>query len=282
MRNQWPFLFVILFLFALSSNGYAQENKKAYYENGKIRSEMKYDEACTCFRWTLFYENGAIEQRSSMKNWKQVGESVSYYENGTVKRTCFFKDGIFEGRVFENYENGKLKLEEFYANGYKSGVWKYYEEDGSLSKEQGYETGMTPHDSKLNSMVEKRYYASKPACLITYKAGKLTETKILDKVAYDALVKRELPKGQVLYGEHCSSCHMADKVKVGPMLKGVTEVRSNEWLLQMIKNGEALRLSGDPVAKRLYEEYYGMEHPSFEQLNKEELQSIVDYLKTFK
>jgi len=49
----------------------------------------------------------------------------------------------------------------------------------------------------------------------------------------------------------------------------------------MITNGEQLRKSGDKTAVSLYSKWNNLEHPNFEKLDSEEIESIIDYLKTF-
>ncbi len=54
----------------------------------------------------------------------------------------------------------------------------------------------------------------------------------------------------------CMSCHSVGAGKlVGPDLKGITEKRSEEWLLKFIKSPKAMIDSGDKVAVALFEEF---------------------------
>lgn len=54
----------------------------------------------------------------------------------------------------------------------------------------------------------------------------------------------------------CMSCHSVGAGKlVGPDLKGITEKRSEEWLLKFIKSPKAMIDSGDETAVALFEEF---------------------------
>ncbi len=54
----------------------------------------------------------------------------------------------------------------------------------------------------------------------------------------------------------CKVCHTIGKGRlVGPDLKGVTERRSQEWLIPFIQKSQTMVDSGDPDAVQLFEEY---------------------------
>ena len=59
--------------------------------------------------------------------------------------------------------------------------------------------------------------------------------------------------GKKLFKANCASCHKLDKKLVGPALGGVTERRSEAWLLAWIRNNAALRASGDADAIAIFQ-----------------------------
>ena len=88
-------------------------------------------------------------------------------------------------------------------------------------------------------------------------------------------------EGKKLYeANNCGSCHALDKKVVGPALRGVTDRRSEEWLIQWIRNNEKFRKSGDADANALYEEYGGAAMNIFENLSPLQVQHILEYIKT--
>lgn len=105
--------------------------------------------------------------------------------------------------------------------------------------------------------------------------------KIINQELFDRLFATKPPLGQTLFLSNCARCHSASIDLVGPKLKGVTKTRTTDWLKKMITNGEQLRKSGDKTAVSLYSKWNNLEHPNFEKLDSEEIESIIDYLKTF-
>ncbi len=83
--------------------------------------------------------------------------------------------------------------------------------------------------------------------------------------------------GKKLYKINCASCHKLDKKLIGPALAGVTERRSEEWLLRWIRNNAELRASGDADAKAIFEEYNGSVMTAFPALSDDDIKSILAY-----
>jgi len=84
-------------------------------------------------------------------------------------------------------------------------------------------------------------------------------------------------KGKEVFKKNCTACHKIKKRYIGPALKGVTEIRSPEWIMNMILNTEEM-LAKDPVAKALIAEYNA---PMAQQkLSKEEARAILEFFRT--
>ena len=84
-------------------------------------------------------------------------------------------------------------------------------------------------------------------------------------------------KGKEVYKTNCTACHKIKKRYIGPALKGITERRSSEWIMNMILNADEM-LKSDPVAKALIAEYNApMAH---QQISEEEARAILEYLRT--
>ncbi len=89
----------------------------------------------------------------------------------------------------------------------------------------------------------------------------------------DALVE----EGKELFKANCTACHKIKKRFVGPALKGVTERRSPEWIMNMILNPEGM-VAEDPIAKSLLAEYSSpMANQS---LTEEEARAILEFFRT--
>jgi len=85
---------------------------------------------------------------------------------------------------------------------------------------------------------------------------------------------------KIMDANNCWSCHAMDKKIVGPALRGITERRSEEWLIKWIRNNEALRKSGDKDALAIYQEYGGAAMNIFANLSDPDIKNILEYIKT--
>jgi len=85
--------------------------------------------------------------------------------------------------------------------------------------------------------------------------------------------------GDVLFKQNCAACHkLSSKKSTGPGLLNVGERRSEEWLMQWIKNSGELIASGDPDAQAIFEEYNKMPMPPYMQFSDDEIKGIIDYM----
>lgn len=80
--------------------------------------------------------------------------------------------------------------------------------------------------------------------------GKFTAVKIAPDI--DAALAA---KGGEVFGTSCTACHTAtDQRLVGPGLKGITKIRTPEWIMNMITDPVKMT-HNDPVAKALFDEF---------------------------
>ena len=84
-------------------------------------------------------------------------------------------------------------------------------------------------------------------------------------------------KGEEVYKAKCTACHKISKRFVGPGLKGVTERRTPEWIMNMILDPEKMVIE-NATAKALLAEYSA---PMANQnVTEEEARAILEYLRT--
>ncbi len=85
-------------------------------------------------------------------------------------------------------------------------------------------------------------------------------------------------KGQTLWKQNCTSCHvLTAEAVVGPGMKGILQRRDRAWLKPWITNSQAVIASGDPYAVNLYKEYNQTVMTSFA-FSDEELDALIDYI----
>ncbi|MCC6252730.1 MAG: respiratory nitrate reductase subunit gamma [Bacteroidia bacterium] len=95
-------------------------------------------------------------------------------------------------------------------------------------------------------------------------------------VPYKSMAKT----GQEIYKELCAACHtLTDKRLVGPGFAGVTERRSEDWLISWIKDSQAMVKAGDKDAVAIFEEYNKTPMPGYaSQLSDDEIKDLLKFL----
>ena len=85
-------------------------------------------------------------------------------------------------------------------------------------------------------------------------------------------------KGQYLFSTRCSACHtIGHGDLVGPDLRGVTKVRTPQWLTKFIYKPDEVLAQKDPIALALFDKYKEVQMPNL-RLGPEDVQNIIDYL----
>jgi antitoxin component YwqK of YwqJK toxin-antitoxin module len=284
MKN---FLLIAFLILSISTFGQKKSDYKIFYKSGKLELERKFDKSCNCDRVTEYYESGKIKSRynylhTGLVNIQRDGEDIIYYENGIIQLYYYWNNGSPSGRIYNNFPDGQLAYEKTFANKFKTGTWKYYNPDGTLKEECIFIVNKTSWESNDDYATNKFYFNNKLVYTVELVAGKRTNLQIIDKDNYDKLITSEFSIGQNLFIQNCRMCHNSNVDMVGPMMKGVVNRRTDEWLIKMIVNGDALIQSGDKDAVELYIKWNKSQHPNFERLSNEEVLAIIDFLKTLK
>lgn len=87
-------------------------------------------------------------------------------------------------------------------------------------------------------------------------------------------------EGRDLFDAKCSACHKMETRYIGPALKGVTERRTPEWIMNMILNPTEM-IAQDPLAKKLVGESNGAVMAD-QSLPEEEARAILEFFRTQK
>jgi len=85
-------------------------------------------------------------------------------------------------------------------------------------------------------------------------------------------------EGEVIFKAKCTACHKLSKKFVGPALKGVTQRRSPEWIMNMAMNPEEM-IQKDPIAKKLLVEFNGAPMAN-QNITEVEARAILEYFRT--
>lgn len=95
----------------------ASDCEKTFWENGNLKSELRYD------------------------NGKLNGECVWYYSNGKKMNQATYRDGEIDGESKKWFENGQLFQEGSYVDGMMDGLWFVYYPSGALAAKAEYKMG---------------------------------------------------------------------------------------------------------------------------------------------
>ncbi len=101
--------------------------------------------------------------------------------------------------------------------------------------------------------------------------GPVTHVELSEEV--DMELARQ---GEEIFNQICVACHRMDQRLVGPPLRGVTERRRPEWIMNMILNPEEM-IKKDPIAKQLFAEY--MTPMTQQNLTEEQARAILEYFR---
>jgi mono/diheme cytochrome c family protein len=85
-------------------------------------------------------------------------------------------------------------------------------------------------------------------------------------------------KGQALFKANCIACHQLDSKLIGPPLKGIGDLRSEDYIYNQITNPTEW-VKTNPDAKKVFEEYGKIPMTAFPQLSKEDIKNIIAYTK---
>lgn len=83
-------------------------------------------------------------------------------------------------------------------------------------------------------------------------------------------------KGLKIFDEKCTQCHKLDEKYTGPALRGVTERRTPEYIMNMILNPEEMT-KRHPEAKKLLAIH--MNQMTFQNVTKDDARALLEYLR---
>lgn len=91
--------------------------------------------------------------------------------------------------------------------------------------------------------------------------------------------QRQTDQGQKNFQTLCSVCHTIGGGRlVGPDLQGVSERRSEAWIIRFVQHSQELVAAGDPDAVALFQEFNRIPMPD-QPLSDEEIRGIIGYIR---
>lgn len=98
----------------------------------------------------------------------------------------------------------------------------------------------------------------------------------IQSVQLGALDPSMAEKGKAAFEQKCAACHRFEERFVGPPLKGVTQRRTPEWIMNMILNPVEMTQK-DPAAKELLANY--LTQMTYQNVSEEEARAILEYFR---
>lgn len=89
--------------------------------------------------------------------------------------------------------------------------------------------------------------------------------------------KNMAAEGQALFQRKCMTCHRLDSKMIGSALRGITQRRTPEWIMNMMLNPDGM-IENNKAAKELFEELKVKMNPK--DVNEVEARKILEYLRT--
>jgi mono/diheme cytochrome c family protein len=88
--------------------------------------------------------------------------------------------------------------------------------------------------------------------------------------------KQLVDKGKQIFETKCLSCHKFDSRLVGPPLRGVTQKRKPEWIMNMILNPQQMTQE-NKAAKELFAQY--LIQMTFQDVSQDDARAILEYFR---
>lgn len=85
--------------------------------------------------------------------------------------------------------------------------------------------------------------------------------------------------GKAVFTARCTACHGIGKQVVGPDLKDVENLRSEQWIINFVHSSQTVIKSGDTAAVALFGEFNKTIMPDHKDLNDNDIKNIIAYIK---
>ena len=133
---------LVLLLVVLASCDSSVTVKEDYYENGDLKSELRYENGMLngCSKWYL--PNGKLQVEVTYRNDTIDGLVRRWHENGNLMEENWYKDGV-QDSVFREFSlKGTMITEGYYVGGKLNGEFHRWYENGQVFQEGRFVDGM--------------------------------------------------------------------------------------------------------------------------------------------
>lgn len=135
--RRWMLGLVAMALFAACDNSV----QKSYWENGKLKSELRYENGKLNGECVWYDQNGALSAKANYKDDVLDGTYTRWHPNGKTASEEHYVNGKLDGEVKKWFDNGQLFQEGQYSDGMMDGQWFIFYPSGALAGKADYKMG---------------------------------------------------------------------------------------------------------------------------------------------
>lgn len=174
---------LVVLLTVMVSCGDAVSVKKDYWDNGNLKSELRYENGMLNGSCVWYMANGKKQLEVTYRNDTMDGLMRRWHENGNLMEETWYKNGVqdsvyreyslkgiliaegyyvdgeLNGEFHRWYENGQVFQEGVFADGMMDGSWLVFYSDGKLAAKADFDKGTGTQTS---------YEQSGYQCLVTH------------------------------------------------------------------------------------------------------------------
>lgn len=114
---------------------------------------------------------------------------------------------------------------------------------------------------------------------LTFLSARIALTGIILLLFLPMLSAQDIKEGESLFRSKCTACHSIDRDMIGPRLEGIEQKRDQQWLIDWIRNSQAMVAAGDEHAVAMFESYDRVVMTPFPELSDENILNILAYIK---
>lgn len=121
---------------------------KKYHTNGKLKSEITYENNRPYGPYKMYYQSGILEEQGNWVEQRNTGVFKRFHPNGAVAQDFTFEDnGLRTGTQRYYYPNGNLEMEVEIVKGVEEGTMKRYYPNGDLMEVKQFNNGVVEKGS---------------------------------------------------------------------------------------------------------------------------------------
>jgi mono/diheme cytochrome c family protein len=101
---------------------------------------------------------------------------------------------------------------------------------------------------------------------------------IQNEISLEPIDPQKALLGEKIFQVKCSNCHQFDKSGMGPALRGVTQRRRPEWLLNLLLNPVEM-VQKDPALQAMHDFYFNP--MPFQEVKPEDARDLLEYFRQY-